>query len=120
DSQISGVNTPYLYLGMWRATLAWDVEDMYLFSINYIHFSTANWYATPQYWASNLETIMKGYFVHDISTCPQFLHHISFLTSPRNLDPVCPNRLIQHAGEFVVTFSHWLQSWFNCAESINL
>ncbi|KAF8513261.1 JmjC-domain-containing protein [Hysterangium stoloniferum] len=124
DSQISGVNTPYLYFGMWRATFAWHVEDMDLFSINYIHFGAPKfWYAMPQSRASNLETTMKGYFPRDISNCPQFLRHKSFLASPPKLDPARPNTLVQHAGEFVVTFPRGYHAGFNlgfnCAESVN-
>jgi hypothetical protein len=58
---LPGVNTPYLYFGMWRATFAWHVEDMDLFSINYIHFGAGKfWYAVPQARASALEQAMKG------------------------------------------------------------
>ncbi|KAJ7743801.1 JmjC domain, hydroxylase-domain-containing protein [Mycena metata] len=123
---LPGVNTPYLYFGMWCATFAWHVEDMDLFSINYIHFGAPKfWYAVPQGRAGALEGRMRGYFPADTSTCPQFLRHKSFLASPSLLSQsaVRPNHLVQHAGEFVVTFPRGYHAGFNlglnCAESVN-
>ena len=58
---LPGVNLPYLYFGMWRATFAWHVEDMDLFSINYIHFGAPKfWYSVPQGRAAALESTMKS------------------------------------------------------------
>ncbi|KAJ7243881.1 hypothetical protein B0H12DRAFT_1129888 [Mycena haematopus] len=135
---LPGVNTPYLYFGMWRATFAWHVEDMDLFSINYIHFGAPKfWYAVPQARAGALENTMR-----DTSQCPQFLRHKSFLASPTLLaqNAVRPNHLVQHAGEFdshttlpssfnsfsgefVITYPRGYHAGFNlglnCAESVN-
>ncbi|KAH9475449.1 DNA damage-responsive transcriptional repressor RPH1 [Psilocybe cubensis] len=123
---LPGVNTPYLYFGMWRATFAWHVEDMDLFSINYIHFGAPKfWYAIPQGRASGLEQTMRGYFPKDVSQCHQFLRHKSFLASPNILaNSSCrPNHLVQQAGEFVITFPRGYHAGFNlglnCAESVN-
>lgn len=142
DQGLPGVNTPYLYFGMWRATFAWHVEDMDLFSINYIHFGAPKyWYAIPQGRAGAMEQTMRGesidqyqldcanallgYFPKDTSACPQFLRHKSFLASPTLLaQSSCrPNFLVQQSGEFVITFPRGYHAGFNlglnCAESVN-
>ncbi|KAI5118500.1 hypothetical protein M0805_004000 [Coniferiporia weirii] len=123
---LPGVNMPYLYFGMWRATFAWHVEDMDLFSINYIHFGAPKfWYAVPQARAVQLENTLRSFFPSDVAQCRQFLRHKSFLASPTLLaQSSCkPNTLVQHAGEFVVTYPRGYHAGFNlgfnCAESVN-
>ncbi|KAI1789319.1 hypothetical protein LXA43DRAFT_1021605 [Ganoderma leucocontextum] len=123
---LPGVNTPYLYFGMWRATFAWHVEDMDLFSINYIHFGAPKfWYAMPQARANALEQTMRGLFPGAGKNCDQFLRHKSYLASPTLLAKTAcrPNCLVQQSGEFVITFPRGYHAGFNlgfnCAESVN-
>ncbi|KAG0004839.1 hypothetical protein BGZ79_007973 [Entomortierella chlamydospora] len=126
DQNLPGVNTPYLYFGMWKATFAWHVEDMDLYSINYLHFgSPKQWYCIRPEHSARFECIAQGIFSSDYKTCPQFLRHKTYLLSPSKLaaDGVPVNRLVQHEGEFVLTFPFAYHSGyntgFNCAESIN-
>ncbi|KAI0631611.1 hypothetical protein C8Q77DRAFT_1159385 [Trametes polyzona] len=126
DKGLPGVNTPYLYFGMWRATFAWHVEDMDLFSINYIHFGAPKfWYAMPQARANALEQTMRSLFPGAGKNCSQFLRHKSYLASPTLLSKSSckPNYLVQQAGEFVITFPRGYHAGFNlgfnCAESVN-
>lgn len=61
--KVPGVNTAYLYLGMWKATFAWHLEDVDLYSINYIHFGAPKqWYSISQEDAPRFEQAMKSTF----------------------------------------------------------
>ena len=62
--KVPGVNTAYLYLGMWKATFAWHLEDVDLYSINYIHFGAPKqWYSISQEDAPRFEQAMRSKFL---------------------------------------------------------
>ncbi|XP_066430550.1 lysine-specific demethylase 4B [Eleutherodactylus coqui] len=123
---IEGVNTPYLYFGMWKTTFAWHTEDMDLYSINYLHFGEPkSWYAIPPEHGKRLERLAKGFFPGSSQGCDAFLRHKMTLISPSILKKygIPFDRITQEAGEFMVTFPYGYHAGFNhgfnCAESTN-
>ncbi|KAM9461786.1 lysine-specific demethylase 4B [Clarias gariepinus] len=123
---IEGVNTPYLYFGMWKTTFAWHTEDMDLYSINYLHFGQPkSWYAVPPEHGKRLERLAKGFFPGSSQGCDAFLRHKMTLISPSILRKysIPFDRITQEAGEFMITFPYGYHAGFNhgfnCAESTN-
>ncbi|XP_056427889.1 lysine-specific demethylase 4B isoform X2 [Hyla sarda] len=123
---IEGVNTPYLYFGMWKTTFAWHTEDMDLYSINYLHFGEPkSWYAIPPEHGKRLERLAKGFFPGSSQGCDAFLRHKMTLISPSILRKygIPFDRITQEAGEFMITFPYGYHAGFNhgfnCAESTN-
>ncbi|RKP34951.1 JmjC domain, hydroxylase-domain-containing protein, partial [Dimargaris cristalligena] len=122
-----GVNQPYLYLGMWKSTFAWHVEDMDLYSINFLHFGQPkSWYCIPPAHRARFERAMQSIFPEDARTCSEFLRHKAFLVSPSILKSqydIPVHRLVQTQGEFIITFPNGYHAGFNqgfnCAESVN-
>ena len=126
-TKVPGVNTAYLYMGMWKATFAWHLEDVDLYSINYIHFGAPKqWYSISQEDARKFEKAMKQIWPVDAKNCDQFLRHKTYLISPDVLQKqygVKVNKLVHYEGEFVITFPYGYHSGYNigynCAESVN-
>lgn len=126
-TKVPGVNTAYLYLGMWKATFAWHLEDVDLYSINYIHFGAPKqWYSISQEDARRFENVMKSVWPNDAKNCSQFLRHKTYLISPQRLESefgIKVNKLVHYEGEFVLTYPYGYHSGYNigynCAESVN-
>uniref|UniRef100_A0A8D3CMJ9 [histone H3]-trimethyl-L-lysine(9) demethylase n=1 Tax=Scophthalmus maximus TaxID=52904 RepID=A0A8D3CMJ9_SCOMX len=123
---IEGVNTPYMYFGMWKTTFAWHTEDMDLYSINYLHFGQSkSWYAIPPEHGKRLERLAQGFFPGSSQGCDAFLRHKMTLISPSILKKysIPFDRITQNEGEFMITFPYGYHAGFNhgfnCAESTN-
>uniref|UniRef100_A0A8C4ZMX0 [histone H3]-trimethyl-L-lysine(9) demethylase n=1 Tax=Gadus morhua TaxID=8049 RepID=A0A8C4ZMX0_GADMO len=123
---IEGVNTPYLYFGMWKTTFAWHTEDMDLYSINYLHFGQPkSWYCVSPEHGKRMERLAHGFFPGSAQNCEAFLRHKMTLISPSILKKygIPFEKMTQQAGEFMVTFPYAYHAGFNhgynCAESTN-
>uniref|UniRef100_H3C124 [histone H3]-trimethyl-L-lysine(9) demethylase n=1 Tax=Tetraodon nigroviridis TaxID=99883 RepID=H3C124_TETNG len=123
---IQGVNTPYLYFGMWKTTFSWHTEDMDLYSINYLHFGEPkSWYAIPPEHGKRLERLAAGFFPNSFKVCEAFLRHKMTLISPSILKKygIPFDKITQETGEFIITFPYGYHAGFNhgfnCAESTN-
>ena len=102
------------------------VEDMDLFSINYMHWGRPKqWYCAPARSATLVEMVAAQSLSEQHTQCEHFLRHKTTLISPEvlmaNGVPCCSLR--QHPGEFIITFPRCYHFGFNfglnCAESTN-
>ncbi|KAK1359629.1 Lysine-specific demethylase REF6 [Heracleum sosnowskyi] len=128
--EIPGVTSPMVYLAMLFSWFAWHVEDHDLHSLNYMHMGAGKtWYGVLREAAPAFEDVIRvqGYG-GDINPLVTFatLGEKNTVMSPEVLVsagvPCC--RLVQNAGEFVVTFPGAYHSGFshgfNCGEAANI
>lgn len=125
---INGINVPWMYYGCLFSTFCWHNEDNYLYSINYHHKGAPKqWYGVPgtKKDSDGLEKVFKSYLSMKMRDVPDLLHHITTMFSPRLLQnqDVGVYKVLQHAGEFVVTFPRAFHGGFslgpNVGEAVN-
>lgn len=128
--EIPGVTSPMVYLAMLFSWFAWHVEDHDLHSLNYLHMGASKtWYGVPRDAAVAFEDVVRVHgYGGEINPLVTFsiLGEKTTVMSPEVFIsagvPCC--RLVQNAGEFVVTFPRAYHTGFshgfNCAEAANI
>jgi histone demethylase JARID1 len=125
---INGINVPWMYFGNLFSTFCWHNEDNYLYSINYHHWGAPKcWYGVPgtEKDAEGLEQVFKSYLSMKMRDVPDLMYHITTMFSPRLLlnAKVPVYKIIQHPGEFVITFPMAFHGGFslgpNAGEAVN-
>lgn len=123
---VKGVNKPYTYFGMWKSTFAWHVEDMDLYSINYLHYGMPKtWYVVPPKYGYLLEQKAFELFPNVASWCTNFMRHKTCLISPFVLDKlnIPYQRVVQEERSAIIVFPYAYHSGFNhgfnIAEAVN-
>jgi len=126
EEQIPGVNLPYLYFGMWKATFSWHVEDMDLYSVNYIHYGAPKtWYCIPPQFGYKLEQVAQKLFPDFAASCFNLLRHKAIMISPKLLEAngVRVQKMVQEERNMIIVFPHAYHAGFNhgfnMAESTN-
>ncbi|KAK3162780.1 hypothetical protein QOZ80_1BG0093660 [Eleusine coracana subsp. coracana] len=127
---VPGVTSPMLYVAMMFSWFAWHVEDHDLHSVNYMHSGAPKtWYGVPGDAALALEDVVRVHgYGGELNSLETFamLGNKTTVMSPEVLVelgiPCC--RLVQNAGEFVITFPGAYHSGFshgfNCGEASNI
>ncbi|XP_024380326.1 uncharacterized protein [Physcomitrium patens] len=127
--EVPGVTSPMVYIGMLFSWFAWHVEDHELHSLNYLHTGAPKtWYAVPGDAAPALEEVVRVHgYGGQLNAQDAFarLGEKTTVMSPEVLVaagvPCC--RLVQNAGEYVVTFPRayhlGFSHGFNCGEAAN-
>ncbi|KAF7838215.1 lysine-specific demethylase REF6 [Senna tora] len=128
--EIPGVTSPMVYVAMLFSWFAWHVEDHDLHSLNYLHMGAGKtWYGVPRDAAVAFEEVVRVHgYGGEINPLVTFaiLGEKTTVMSPEVFVsagvPCC--RLVQNAGEYVVTFPRAYHTGFshgfNCAEAANI
>lgn len=125
-NNMSGVNVPWMYVGMKYSTFCWHYEDLMLHSINYNHAGKPKlWYAVPESYREKLEKAIKQRYALLFQSDPNLLLDNITMTSPAYLisKGITVTKTLQRPGEFVVTFPGSYHAGFstglNVGEAVN-
>jgi len=125
--KISGINAPWVYIGMLYSSFCWHYEDVMMYSLNYMHKGVGKmWYAIPCQDRAKFERLVKDKLAILFDEDPNMLLNITAMISPVYLaeNGVTVYKTEQKPGEFILTFPEsYHAGWstgFNIAEAVNI
>lgn len=86
QDKISGISSPWMYMGMLFASFCWHVEDCYMYSANYMHQGEAKtWYIVPGSHKEAVEKFIKRKYPKIFKKRPNILNQIILQLNPLEL-----------------------------------
>jgi len=126
ENQISGVTIPWFYFGMLYATFCWHTEDLYLYSLNYMHYGQPKiWYGIPHTQKEKMDNYIKNKYYAILLKQPDLVHYLTVFIDPLELleNGIEVFKAVQNPGEIIITlpegYHTGFSTGFNIAEAVN-
>ena len=101
EDELPDACLPRLSVGMWKATSCWQVEDMDLFALKYLHYGKpVTHYCVPPEFGFKLEQLAQKLFPDMTKDCFNFLRHKNLMINPKILlaNDIPVHKLVQEQG----------------------
>ena len=122
SEQISGMSTPWLYVGGPLSTFCWHKEDHYTLSANYSHKGAPKkWYGLPSTSSETFEELIRRVAPEYEAKQKDLMHQLVSMISPQELSDAGVEvfETVQRPGEFIVTFPKVYHAGFNYGYNVN-
>lgn len=126
SNQISGITIPWLYFGMIYSSFCWHTEDLYLYSLNYMHEGGSKiWYSIPHNQKEKMDEYIRNKYYATFLRYPDLIHRLTVHINPMELiaNGIKVYRTVQKPGEIIVTlpkgYHSGFSTGFNIAEAVN-
>ena len=125
-NQISGITIPWFYLGMLYSSFCWHTEDLYLYSLNYMHEGSPKiWYSIFHTQKEKMDEFIKNKYFATLMKQPDLIHRLTVHINPLELiqNGIKVYRVVQNPGDMIITLPKGYHCGFstglNLAEAVN-
>jgi histone demethylase JARID1 len=126
DSQISGITIPWFYYGMLYSSFCWHTEDLYLYSLNYMHEGASKiWYSISHTDKERMDEYVRNKYFATLLKQPDLLHRLTVHINPLELiqHGIKVYKVVQNPGDMIITipkgYHCGFSTGFNLAEAVN-